>query len=581
VTKMDSSSFLPSLPRNHTYLENAAAVAVGNDMSYNNNQRTPSSSSCGAPAAAGRRIEITIPIVELPIVIFPTETLPLRLYDGRVVAHLRRQIQRGEPARLGVVWDPTSSGGGGGSAEGEETAAVEQLVGPAILQHERHRLGGIDRCFPLGTIATIAFTHQPNGAVVLSGLTVTAIGTHRFVYTMDHRRRRAVNAAYDDYGNGDRIEMCHVVELRDESTSPLLLAGPYLQHLPKFMRMSSPSSSSSSSKQPQDDDHHQPQSHDQASYQTLRRLSMVTGVPLWDRILAQRWPHQVMGEIETLLRQSVALRGLLCSCSGSTGTTYPTRCGDDGDEMDNDTHHNHDPAGGSGGGGYNYPTDPEAFSYWLSANLPVDQRLKATSLSILSVGERLSYLKRLVCHIESSAVICCRRCQSRIAWARDIITVPGADGVSGNYVNPHGVVHQTLTVRQLVVVPFNESISNVVTYWGHLESQESWFPGYQWIIMSCGTCRNHLGWKFVRRLLPVLTAETETPPSLSSPGGVSGGDTATRTTPTAMALPTFFGLSASQVATHIKSNNGEPSSDEDDDLDDDDDSGEDDYLSDT
>jgi Yippee zinc-binding/DNA-binding /Mis18, centromere assembly len=294
---------------------------------------------------------------------------------------------------------------------------------------------------------------------------------------------------------------------------------------------------------------------------------MVMGMPLLDRILTRRWPRQVMDEIETLLRQSVTLRGLLCN-----------------NEMDNDTH-NHDPAGN--GGGYNcYPTDPEAFSYWLSANLPVDQRLKATSLSILSVGERLWYLKRLIGHIESSAVIRCRRCQSRIADPRDIITVPGADGVSGHYVNHHGVVHQTLTVRQLLVsVPFDDenNNSNGVTYWGHLQSQESWFPGYQWIIMSCGTCHNHLGWKFVRQL-PVLlpTAETEplplSPPS--PPERVGGGDTATRTTPTAMTLPIFFGLSASQVVTHIKSNNGAPNSDDDDDndLDEDDDLGDDDYL---
>jgi Lon protease-like protein len=549
---MADATFLPALPRNHTYLENAAAVVgTGNAdscCSNNNNTNAVTSSIRGDNANSSSRIEI--PIVELPFVIFPTETVPLRLYDDRIVAHLKGQIQRGEAARLGLIYHPNqaaSASNAAYSAAGSIRDKEERLIGATILQHERFRLGGTDRCFPLGTVATITFTHQqePNNAAPSGhrqqnvglasnagarsrGLVVTAIGTHRFVHTIDHRgsshRSTVDDDDYDYYDNGG-IKMCRVEVIHDEAITSSLV-GPYLQHLPKFTIIMK-----------------RAMIMDPTTL-TLRRLSIVTGRPflLFHRILAKRWPgRRVMDEIETLLRQSVALKGLISSSSNNNNSVNDDE--DNVDDNNNDMGNDNDDSTHRKSQHCRYPStavhhdDPEAYSYWLSANLPISQRLKATSLSILSVGERLYFLHRLVRHIltTSSAVnICCRRCRRQIAWGRDIVTVPGADGVSGHYVNPHGVLHQTLTVRRLVSQPLPD-----VGFWGRWESRDSWFPGYQWLIMSCGTCRNHLGWKFAR-------------PDILEAGGVGGsGECATGE------LKAFYGLSSSQVTTYI-----EPGSDD-------------------
>lgn len=57
--------------------------------------------------------------------------------------------------------------------------------------------------------------------------------------------------------------------------------------------------------------------------------------------------------------------------------------------------------------------------------------------------------------------------------------------------------------------------------------------------MSCGTCRNHLGWKFAR------------PETVETAGGVGSAEYATGE------LNAFYGLSSSQVTTYI-----EPGSDD-------------------
>lgn len=204
------------------------------------------------------------------------------------------------------------------------------------------------------------------------------------------------------------------------------LVGPYVQHLPRI------------------------QSHNPFD-QTLRRLSMVSTLP-FDRILSKLWPPKQMREIEVLLNNSAATSMLTLK-----------------DE---------------------YPRDPEAFSFWLSANLAIDQPVKVLLLKAATVAERLALLKRLVEELdEASATFCCRRCQSDIAMVKDTFAVPGADGVSGNYVNPHGCLHQTITVHRLV----NDKS---IFYSSGLESKDSWFPGYRWAIMHCANCREHLGWRF-------------------------------------------------------------------------------------
>ena len=140
------------------------------------------------------------------------------------------------------------------------------------------------------------------------------------------------------------------------------------------------------------------------------------------------------------------------------------------------------------------PRDPIAFSYWLATNLPsLRLRQKLKILQKPTAAERLLYLQAAVHALSlGEAVISCGHCQLPLARARQIFTVGGADGTTGAYVNPNGIVHETLTVRSL------DMLEDEADLWllGGPETKDSWFPGYAWTITNCGLCGFHLGWKF-------------------------------------------------------------------------------------
>ena len=61
-----------------------------------------------------------------------------------------------------------------------------------------------------------------------------------------------------------------------------------------------------------------------------------------------------------------------------------------------------------------------------------------------------------------------------------------ASGLMAAYVNPHGQIHETLTVHH----------AKNIRLIGHEVAEHSWFPGYKWTIVQCRLCANHLGWRF-------------------------------------------------------------------------------------
>lgn len=64
-------------------------------------------------------------------------------------------------------------------------------------------------------------------------------------------------------------------------------------------------------------------------------------------------------------------------------------------------------------------------------------------------------------------VISCRNCQTNIADHSEIFSM-SIEGPQGTYVNPHGFVHETLTVYKA-----NELVTR-----GLPSTEASWFPGY-------------------------------------------------------------------------------------------------------
>jgi len=86
-------------------------------------------------------------------------------------------------------------------------------------------------------------------------------------------------------------------------------------------------------------------------------------------------------------------------------------------------------------------------------------------------------------------VLLCASCNAPLAKDADVFQVPGAEGTIGAYVNPHGVIHQTLTISKVLC-------ADVVHLSGSPSAEDSWFPGYCWTIAYCAICYSHLGWRF-------------------------------------------------------------------------------------
>lgn len=224
----------------------------------------------------------------------------------------------------------------------------------------------------------------------------------------------------------------------------------------------------------------------------LRGLSIVSSIPFL--ALSKVWPWRLSQVILEAIQKSKSLSGLLAESSPSPAqktqidSLLPTlSVSGFGRGFDSE------------GNGNMRHMDPVAWSFWLVTNLSLSHDEKIKLLEMHSVVERLLYLQERVRQWSKQehntnnfveAIVCCRNCSVPISSARHIFTMNGAEGTSGNYVNVHGIVHQTITLRQV-----NE---DEVWYQGGPVVQDSWFPGYSWTIMACGICGHHLGWQFRR-----------------------------------------------------------------------------------
>jgi hypothetical protein len=132
--------------------------------------------------------------------------------------------------------------------------------------------------------------------------------------------------------------------------------------------------------------------------------------------------------------------------------------------------------------------DPSAFADWLSSNLPLSQNER---LDLLEMDCRASQLKYLLKNVEKEreTILRCKCCAAPLSSMRHVFTVKGAEGTTGHYVNEHGIVHQTVTLREV-----DPKVSVVCV--GRQETKDSWFPGFSWQIAYCYVCSSHLGWRF-------------------------------------------------------------------------------------
>lgn len=204
--------------------------------------------------------------------------------------------------------------------------------------------------------------------------------------------------------------------------------------------------------------------------------------------------------------------------------------------------------------------DPVAFSFRLAANLPLDDELRQRLLAADTLVDRCvlgsdsspfdftrSYipssrsrhtisLRLLLALLKESATrrLCCARCRRPLAAKPAVFSVPGAEGTVGAYVNAHGFVHQTLTLRELLR-------PERVLLEGEPESQDSWFPGYAWQIAYCARCGLHLGWRFTPvAAAPQAQTSSEAAPDEADAAGAGAGASRRRARSQSQERPPFF-----------------------------------------
>jgi len=128
------------------------------------------------------------------------------------------------------------------------------------------------------------------------------------------------------------------------------------------------------------------------------------------------------------------------------------------------------------------PREASEFSYWVAANLPLDDTLR---LNILGINSSVQRLRCELSILERCTVLCCKECNVEVTDKKDVFSM-SIEGPQGMYVNPLGYVHETLTVYR----------TRSLRTHGDSSTEYSWFPGYAWTCVQCRSCGNHVGWKF-------------------------------------------------------------------------------------
>lgn len=128
------------------------------------------------------------------------------------------------------------------------------------------------------------------------------------------------------------------------------------------------------------------------------------------------------------------------------------------------------------------PTGPSELSWWVAANLPLEDKLRAQLLAINSPVQRL---RVELSFLSKCRVLACRRCSKQLGDQQHIFSM-SKEGPQGAFVNPGGHVHETLTLYK----------AKNLRLVGQPSTEYSWFPGYAWTITECLGCWNHIGWKF-------------------------------------------------------------------------------------
>ncbi|XP_016961117.1 protein cereblon [Drosophila biarmipes] len=138
------------------------------------------------------------------------------------------------------------------------------------------------------------------------------------------------------------------------------------------------------------------------------------------------------------------------------------------------------------------PKCPIQLSFWLVRNLHLTEKMMRLTFLTDSVNTRLQLIKST---FQDESLFFCRYCNSSLAHCADLFAM-SKHGVQTQYCNPEGYIHETNTVYRVM--------SHAIGYSGEPSTKFSWFPGYQWHIILCKFCAQHVGWEF-KAVQPNLT----------------------------------------------------------------------------
>ncbi|KAG9449106.1 hypothetical protein H6P81_009071 [Aristolochia fimbriata] len=127
---------------------------------------------------------------------------------------------------------------------------------------------------------------------------------------------------------------------------------------------------------------------------------------------------------------------------------------------------------------------PDMLSFHIGSKMPISESTRQELLEIDGTSYRLRREIELLEHFDT---VRCKSCLSVIAKRSDSL-VMSRDGPLNAYANPHGYVHEVMTLNNACGLALA----------GSPQREHSWFPGYAWTIAYCATCglTTNMGWFF-------------------------------------------------------------------------------------
>ncbi|XP_057775946.1 uncharacterized protein LOC130994856 [Salvia miltiorrhiza] len=125
---------------------------------------------------------------------------------------------------------------------------------------------------------------------------------------------------------------------------------------------------------------------------------------------------------------------------------------------------------------------PDLLSFHIASKIPISDTARQELLEIDGTTYRL---RKEIELLESFDKIRCKTCQTLIG-KRSNMLVMSSDGPLGAYANPHGYVHEVMTLTR----------TDGIAVTGRPVKEYSWFPGYAWSMAECIMCGSQMGWYF-------------------------------------------------------------------------------------